>query len=72
MKQGMAIQTRPWDAAEYLSCAESIAGYLEAMLEENNESDLIALAFDNIARAIRMHRLADGRASMAIKTLPRM
>jgi DNA-binding phage protein len=46
----MAIETFPWDAAEYLDSDEMILAYLEAVFEDG-DPQLIALALNDIARA---------------------
>jgi DNA-binding phage protein len=46
----MAIETRPWDAAEYLDSEEMILAYLEAVFEDG-DPNLITLALNNVARA---------------------
>jgi DNA-binding phage protein len=45
----MAIETRRWDAANYLKTRDNIAGYLDAVLEEGDPESL-RLALDDIAR----------------------
>jgi len=42
-----------FDPAEYLQSEEDMAAYLDAILEENNSS-LLAVALDDIARACGM------------------
>jgi probable addiction module antidote protein len=46
----MALETFPYDTAEYLKDAESISLYLEAELEEN-EMPYLARALTTVARA---------------------
>ena len=46
----MGIETRPWDAAEFLDSPEVILAYLEAVFEDG-DPELIALALNNVARA---------------------
>ena len=46
----MGIETRPWDAAEYLDSTEAILGYLEAVFEDG-DPQLIAAALNDVARA---------------------
>ena len=53
----MAIETTPFDTADYLDSPEMIAAYLEAVLEDGDPS-LIAAALGNIARAKGMARIA--------------
>ena len=43
-------ETRPWDPAEHLETEEDAAAYLDAALEEGDES-LIAATLSDIARA---------------------
>lgn len=60
-------QTYPWDAAEYLETQEDITAYLEAALEENDPSLIIA-ALRDIARSPGMseltHKSGLGRESL--------
>ena len=49
--------TTPWDPAEHLKTEEDMAAYLEAALEEG-DSNLIAAALGDIARAKRMSQVA--------------
>ena len=49
--------TRPFDAAEYLDSAETIAAYLEAAFEDG-DSALIADALGTVARAKGMTEVA--------------
>ncbi len=51
------IKTVPWDAAEFLETEEDIIGYLNAVLEENDEA-LLRAALDDIARAKGMTKMA--------------
>lgn len=44
------IETKAWDAAEFLKTEEDITAYLEAALE-NDDSVLIAAVLGDIARA---------------------
>lgn len=46
----MAIETRPWDAAEFLTGDEDIRNYLEAAFEDGDPA-LIREAFKAVARA---------------------
>lgn len=46
----MAIETRPWDAAEHLDSKEMILAYLEAVFEDGDPA-LIAAALNDVARA---------------------
>ena len=49
--------TTPWDPAEHLNTEEDMAAYLEAALEEG-DSNLIAAALGDIARAKGMSQVA--------------
>ena len=49
--------TTPWDPAEHLDTEEDMAAYLEAALEEG-DSNLIAAALGDIARAKGMSQVA--------------
>ena len=51
------INTRSFDAANYLGSEEEIAKYLELVLEDN-DSTLLAAALGDIARARGMTQLA--------------
>ena len=51
------IQTRPWDAADYLETKEDIVLYLEAAFEDG-DPELIAAALGDIARAKGMTTVA--------------
>ncbi|WP_368041001.1 DNA-binding protein [Cupriavidus gilardii] len=53
----MASATKVWDVADHLKTERDMASYLEACLEER-DSELVALALDDIARAKAMHRNA--------------
>lgn len=53
----MAVKTTRWDASKHLDSDESIALYLEAVLEENDPV-LLAVALGDIARAKGMTELA--------------
>jgi len=46
----MGIETRPWDAAEFLDSKEAILAYLEAVFEDG-DPELIAAALNDVARA---------------------
>ena len=45
----MGIETRPWDAAEYLDSPEVILAYIEAVFEDG-DPELIAAALNDVAR----------------------
>ncbi|MBB5707091.1 addiction module antidote protein [Sphingopyxis panaciterrulae] len=53
----MAIETKPWDAADYLNTPEDIAAYLDAYLEDGT-SEEIREALKTIARSHGMTLLA--------------
>jgi probable addiction module antidote protein len=53
----MALETFPWDTAEFLESPEDIAGYLEAVFEEGDPA-LITHALGVIARAKGMTQIA--------------
>jgi probable addiction module antidote protein len=53
----MALETKIWDAADYLEDAEMIAAYLNATLEDS-DPQLIALALGSIARSKGMTEIA--------------
>ena len=54
----MALQTTPWDSAEYLKTDEEIAAYLDAVLEEGTPA-LVTHALGIIARARGINQMAD-------------
>jgi probable addiction module antidote protein len=62
----MAIETFPWDAAEYLDSDEMILAYLEAVFEDG-DPQLIALALNDIARARGLSDL--GAVTKTVKAL---
>jgi probable addiction module antidote protein len=49
--------TTPWDPAEHLSTEDDMAAYLEAALDDG-DSNLVAAALGDIARAKGMTRVA--------------
>lgn len=51
------MQTRPWDAADYLETEEDIVLYLEAAFEDGDPG-LIAAALGDVARAKGMSKIA--------------
>ena len=53
----MTLQTKPWDAAEYLDTPEMIAAYLDAAMEDGDPS-VISAALGDIARARGMTQIA--------------
>ena len=53
----MGIETKPWDAGEFLASDEDIHHYLEAAFEDG-DSALIRHAFNTVARARGMTALA--------------
>ncbi|WHF52700.1 putative addiction module antidote protein [Chryseobacterium gotjawalense] len=52
------MNTSKFDIADYLDSNEMIAEYLNAALEEGNESEIIA-AIGNVAKAIGMTKIAE-------------
>lgn len=54
----MALETMPFDAAEYLDSPEAIAAFLEDAFE-SEDAGFIAHAFGVVARAKGMSKLAD-------------
>jgi probable addiction module antidote protein len=53
----MAIETKPWDAAETLNTPADIAAYLDAYLEDGTPEELLR-AVNTIARSRGMSELA--------------
>ena len=53
----MALETTRWDAADYLDSPKMIAAYIEAILEDCDDT-LIASAFGDIARSKGMTEIA--------------
>ncbi|MCA3565570.1 MAG: putative addiction module antidote protein [Methylocystis sp.] len=53
----MVLETKPWDAVDYLGTPERQAAYLEAAFEDGDPA-LIAAAIGDIARARGMSDLA--------------
>lgn len=53
----MPLETRPWDAAEYLDGPEAIAAYLDAAMEDGDPT-VISAALGDIARARGMTQIA--------------
>lgn len=53
----MAIETKPWDAAELLNTPADIAAYLDAYLEDGTPEELLE-ALGTIARSRGMSALA--------------
>ena len=53
----MAIETKPWDAAEVLNTPADIAAYLDAYLEDGTPEELLR-ALNTIARSRGMSDLA--------------
>ena len=51
------IETRPWDAANYLETREDMAAYLEAALEDGDK-DVITAALGDLARSKGMAQIA--------------
>jgi len=52
------MKTSKFDIADYLENKEIIAEYLNTVLEEGNESDII-VAIGHVAKAIGMTKIAD-------------
>ena len=52
------METTKFDIADYLDSKEMIAEYLNAVLEEGNDSQII-VAIGNIAKAIGMTKIAE-------------
>ncbi|MFC6268818.1 addiction module antidote protein [Frigoriflavimonas asaccharolytica] len=52
------METTKFDIADYLDSNEMIAEYLNSVLEEGNESDVV-VAIGNIAKAIGMTKIAE-------------
>jgi len=53
----MALETKPWDAADYLNTPERIAAYLEVIFEDGDPA-LIASGLGEIARSKGMTKIA--------------
>lgn len=53
----MAIETKPWDAAELLATPADIAAYLDAYLEDGTPEEMLR-ALNTIARSRGMTALA--------------
>ena len=53
----MAIETRPYDTADYLDTPERIKAYLEAVLEDGDPAE-IRVALGTVARARGMSQIA--------------
>ena len=54
----MKMETSKFDIADYLDSNEMIAEYLNSVLEEGNDSEII-VAIGNIAKAIGMTKIAE-------------
>ena len=52
------METTKFDIADYLDSNEMIAEYINAVLEEGNEAEIIS-AIGNIAKAIGMTKIAE-------------
>ncbi len=52
------METSKFDIAEYLDSNEMIAEYLNAVLEEGNDADIIT-AIGHIAKAVGMTKIAE-------------
>lgn len=53
----MALETKPWDAAEYLDSPQDAAAYLDAYLEDGSAEE-IRVALGTLARAHGMTALS--------------
>jgi probable addiction module antidote protein len=53
----MPLETKPWDASEYLDSEEAVAAYLDAAFEDGDPR-LIATALGDVARARGMSEIA--------------
>lgn len=53
----MAIETRPWDAAEFLTTPEHVAAYIDAYLEDGTQEELLS-ALKDAARSRGMTAMA--------------
>ena len=53
----MAVETKPWDAADVLNTPADIAAYLDAYLEDGTPEELLG-ALSTIARSRGMSSLA--------------
>lgn len=51
----MGIETRPWDAAEFLDSKDAILAYFEAVFEDG-DPELIAAALNDVSRAKGLDR----------------
>ncbi len=54
----LKMKTTKFDIADYLDSNEMIAEYLNEVLEQGNEDDLV-VAIGNVAKAIGMTRIAE-------------
>lgn len=54
----MALETTPWDVADYLTDRESIAAYLNAAMEDGNP-ELLRAALGDVARSKGMTQIAN-------------
>ena len=64
------METSKFDIADYLDSNEMVAEYLNEVLENGNENDLIT-AIGNVAKAIGMTKIAEKtglRGRMVLKT----
>jgi len=61
----MAIETTPWNAADFLDSTEAILAYLEAVLEDG-DPELIAAALNDVSRAKGLaHQSLTARSDIA-------
>ena len=65
----MPLETKPWDASEYLDSEEAVAAYLDAAFEDG-DPQLIAAALGDVARARGMSEIA-GKAGLSRESLYR-
>ncbi len=63
----LRMETTKFDIADYLDSNEMIAEYLNEVLENGNENDLIT-AIGNVAKAIGMKEIAE-RAGLSRQSL---
>ena len=71
----MPIETKPWDAAEYLKTPEDLAGYIELVLQEDKGSPemlahtiaLAARARGGVARVAEESGIASADLSQAME-----
>jgi probable addiction module antidote protein len=54
----MAIERRRWDSANYLKTKQDIAHYLDAVLEDGDDTELLKDALGAVARSQGMTEIA--------------